>query len=309
MSNSEIRFVRHRDIDFRKWDQSIDISPFGIVYAKSWYLDSICPNWDALVLGDYLSIMPLVNKRKFGIRYIYQPFFTQQLGVFSNHITEPAIIGQFLNAIPKQFRLTDMNLNLGNIPPTADNFNIRQNTTYHLNLKSDLTEIREAYNSNTHRNIQKAIQQNILIRTVNDIGHFIRFTADNLKSKSPEIKSRHYSSLQKVIHFALANQTGEIIGAWDSANQLLASVFFIQTNQTAIYLAASSSQSGIEKSAMFLLIDTFISQNAGKNLTLDFEGSNIPGVARFYAGFGSQPKTYFAVHQNRLPKLLQILKK
>jgi hypothetical protein len=90
---------------------------------------------------------------------------------------------------------------------------------------------------------------------------------------------------------------------------MLASVFFVKTNQTSIYLAASSNQEGIEKSAMFLLIDTFIQKNAGSSMTFDFEGSNIPGVARFYAGFGAMPKTYFSIHQNRLPKLLHILKK
>jgi hypothetical protein len=44
-------------------------------------------------------------------------------------------------------------------------------------------------------------------------------------------------------------------------------------------------------------------------MTLDFEGSNIPGIARFYKGFGALPQTYYSLHQNRLPKLLQIFKK
>ena len=74
-------------------------------------------------------------------------------------------------------------------------------------------------------------------------------------------------------------------------------------------MAASSNQAGIEQSAMFLLVDTFIEKNAGKKQIFDFEGSNIPGVARFYAGFGATPETYYSVHQNRLPKLLQIFKK
>jgi hypothetical protein len=90
---------------------------------------------------------------------------------------------------------------------------------------------------------------------------------------------------------------------------MIASVFFVQSNQTVIYLAASSNPTGTEKSAMFLLIDTFIQNNAASNLILDFEGSNIPGVARFYAGFGGVPETYFSIHQNRLPKLLRIFKK
>ena len=308
MNNSEIQLIRNKDIDRAKWDQCIDNSPSGIAYAQSWYLDRICFQWDALVLGDYLYVMPLVNNRKYGIRYIYQPFFTQQLGVFSSHNPEPKIINQFLDTIPKQFRLIDMNLNIGNKFETKE-FSTRHNSTYLLDLKSGLSEIRSLYKSNTKRNIQKATQQNIKVKPINDISLFLRFTAENLRSKSPEIKSSHYSSLQKVISYALENKCGEILGAMDSENQLLASVFFIQTNQTVIYLAASSNQVGIENSAMFLLIDTLIQQNAGRNLTLDFEGSNIPGVARFYAGFGALPETYLSIHQNQLPLFLRVLKK
>jgi len=308
MSNPEIKFVANKDIDRAKWDQCIANSPFGIVYAYSWYLDRICQKWDALIWGDYLYIMPLVNNRKYGLSYIYQPFFTQQLGVFSNFPTEPSSVDLFLNSIPEQFRLTDMNLNIGNVLKTS-NSGFRHNTTYHLNLQADISKIRAAYNSNTRRNIQKAIQNKITISPVIDIDRFLEFTKDNLHEKSPEIKQKHYLSLKAVIRYALDHQLGEIYGAWDSGNNLVASVFFMTSNQKCIYLAASSNQTGIEKSAMFLLIDTFIQNNAGEKLILDFEGSNIRGVARFYAGFGATTETYYSIHQNRLPKLLRIFKK
>lgn len=308
MTNPEIRFVKNADIDFEKWDQCVANSSFGIVYAFSWYLDRICTNWDALIWGNYLYIMPLVNNSKMGIRYVYQPFFTQQLGIFSTFPPEPDIVNQFLNSIPKQFRLTDMNLNLGNTPTTTS-FTIRPNTTFHLELHQNLTEIRSLYNTNTRRNIQKALQNKVFISQVYDIPMFLKFTQTNLKDKSPEVKTRHYEALQKVISYALNKQTGEIYGAFDSGNNLIAAVFFVGSNQKVIYLAASSNAWGTEQSAMFLLIDTFIQNNIGKNLTLDFEGSNISGVARFYNGFGALPQHYYSVHQNKLPKLLRLIKK
>lgn len=308
MSNPEIKFVTSKDIDRAKWDQCISNSPFGIVYAYSWYLDRICQKWDALIWGDYLYIMPLVNNRKYGLSYIYQPFFTQQLGVFSNFPTEPVIVDLFLNSIPKQFRLTDTNLNIGNVLKTS-NLGFRYNTTYQLNLQPDISVIRDGYNSNTKRNIQKAIQNQITISTVSDIDRFMEFTQDNLHEKSPEIKQKHYQSLKEVIRYALDHQLGEIYGAWDSDNNLVASVFFVTSNQKCIYLAASSNHTGMEKSTMFLLIDTFIQNNSGKNLILDFEGSNIPGIARFYKGFGAMAETYYSVRQNRLPGLIRIFKK
>jgi len=308
MNNPKIRFINNQDIDRDKWDQCISISPFGIAYAYSWYLDRICSHWDALIWGDYLYVMPLVNSKKFGISYVYQPFFTQQLGVFSHFTPEPEIVNQFLHAIPRRFKLTDMKLNLGN-KPGSSMFLIQPNTTFHLQLDSGIDPIRTNYNANTKRNIQKAIQHKVFISPVYDMIQFLKFTQENLKEKSPEIKAKHYAAFQKVISHALYNQFGEIYGAWDSGNNLVAAVFFLHSTQKSIYLAATSNEDGIKQSAMFLLIDTFIQNYSGKNRVLDFEGSNIAGIARFYAGFGAQPQTYYSIHQNRLPKLLQLFKK
>lgn len=307
MNNPDIRFVENKDIDYTKWDQCIDNSLFGIVYAKTWYLDRICPRWDALVWGDYLYIMPLVNNRKYGIRYIYQPFFTQQLGIFSAFEVNPEIVNRFLNAIPPVYRLADIKLNLGN-QPTTTSFQYRKNITYHLSLAERHQTLQKNYSINTRRNIQKANKNQVWISPVYDIPRFIEFTRANLHDKSPEIGEVHYRALQNVITYALYHHEGELYGAWDSTNNLVAAVFFLNSYRKSIYLAASSNSAGIEQSAMFLLVDTFIRNNCGQNRILDFEGSNLPGIARFYAGFGASPQTYISVHRNRLPALLRIFR-
>ena len=58
------------------------------------------------------------------------------------------------------------------------------------------------------------------------------------------------------------------------------------------YQALVSTSSGKQKCAMFFLLDRFIRENSGSNLILDFEGSMIPGVAKFYQGFGSRNTPY-----------------
>lgn len=308
MSNSEIRFVAYSDIDREKWDRCVAQSPYSIAYAFSWYLDRICTRWDALISGDYEFVMPLVCNKKYGFRYIYQPFFTQQLGVFSKHTTDESVIGDFLNAIPKSFRLIDMKLNIGNAG-TKLAIDSSESTTYHLSLNSSLEAIQSAYNTNTKRNIQKALQNKLAVSVTSDVERFMAFTQSNLKEKAPEVKTQHYSPFQEIVHFSLANKLGEISVVSSEEGKWLAAVFFLKTDKSCIYLAASSNAKGKEKNAMFLLVDSFIQRNAGHDLILDFEGSNIQGVARFYAGFGAEPQTYLSVHINRLPWFLRILKK
>ena len=59
---------------------------------------------------------------------------------------------------------------------------------------------------------------------------------------------------------------------------------------------------------MHKIVDTFIMENSGKDNILDFEGSMIPGIARFYESFGSEKKIYKRVRKNRLPKIIRWLK-
>jgi len=82
---------------------------------------------------------------------------------------------------------------------------------------------------------------------------------------------------------------------------VLASAIFLEAFGRSVYLLASSSDEGIAQKAMFLLIGQFIALNAGcKGRVLDFEGSNIEGVARFYKGFGAANRPYPFVVYNRL---------
>ena len=83
MLDGDIRYVKYADIDKSLWDKAIEKASNGLPYAYSWYLDVMAGRWDALIAGDYLYIMPLpYNKKLLGVRQVYQPHFTQQLGVF-----------------------------------------------------------------------------------------------------------------------------------------------------------------------------------------------------------------------------------
>ena len=80
-----INYLSDKEIDFNKWDDCIDKST-SLIYPLSWYLNCVSPNWNAFILeknGIYQAVFPICSKKKAGISYIYQPFFTQQLGYFS----------------------------------------------------------------------------------------------------------------------------------------------------------------------------------------------------------------------------------
>ena len=131
---------------------------------------------------------------------------------------------------------------------------------------------------------------------------------NNLGAKIKSLNEEHYNNIRKIISFGLKHNIGDLLGAYTANNTLSAAAFFITTNNKCIYLFAASSKEGIEQSAMFLLIDSYIKQFAERNLTLDFEGSNIESLARFYGGFNAQECNYLNIKINRLPWILRIFK-
>ena len=108
-----IQYLTHNQINLNKWDATV--AECGNIYAYSWYLDIVRPGWDALVEDDYQSVMPLTGGKKFGVNYLFQPYFAQQLGVFSKQSLTPEKTEAFLKAIPSKYRFAEIRLNESNI--------------------------------------------------------------------------------------------------------------------------------------------------------------------------------------------------
>ena len=142
-----IKLLKHSDINKSRWDECIKKSFNGNVYALSWYLDIVHPHWNALVENDYERVMPLTTSKKFGISYMFQPFFVQQLGVFSTTQLSPETVNNFIEAIPKKYLLTQYRLNSYNkVDYNSDDIIRHRNVV--LDLIYDYQYLYNNYNNN-----------------------------------------------------------------------------------------------------------------------------------------------------------------
>ena len=105
-----IRFVNNENIDRNLWDKTIMQSSMPMIYAMSWYLDIVAPEWHGFIQDDYKTVMPIVSSRKFGLTYLYQPPFCQQHGVFGNNVSAD-LVKEFIIAIKSKFRFAEIMLN------------------------------------------------------------------------------------------------------------------------------------------------------------------------------------------------------
>jgi hypothetical protein len=297
----DIKYITYQNINKQKWDKCIKSSTNHLLYAESWYLDTVCPEkWNALVLNDYEAVMPLPLKSKMGLTYVQQPIWTQQLGVFSTTKLTKELVENFINAVPKKMAMVSLNLNHYNQAKETV-----QKTNLLLNLKSSFKELQAGFSSNTKRNITKAKKENLTIDfESNNPDEFIHFFKENVQNPLSDF---HYSTLAKIVNQSITNKKG-FIALVKQENEIIAASFILKTNNRLIYRTGTSNTKGKALKAMFLLVDAIINQYANSSYILDFEGSEIGGVARFYKGFGAINKPYF-YYKKYNNKLLQVIKK
>jgi hypothetical protein len=241
--------------------------------------------------------MPLVWKRKFGIAYLYQPFYTQQLGVFSIEHADPTIIADMIRRIPGHFRMGQIHFNAQNLVSHLPAVQVSDRMNYILDLTGSYEELEASYSTNARRNLKREFSSDSLVGKGLTCRELVDFKRQHDVIARSEKEYRWMVALMERI---MEHGAG-IIYATGKGRGLDAAAFFAFSKRRAIYLMSVSSEHGKEQRSMFRIVDAFIREHSGSGMILDFEGSNIPSVARFFSGFGASPEVYQAIGFRRFP--------
>lgn len=271
-----IKYLQNNEIDIVKWDECISNASNGLVYAYSFYLDFMAKHWDALVYGDYEAVMPLTWNKKYGLYYLYQPPFLASAGVFGQNVTKEKV-EDFIACIPSKFRLIEISLNHGNVP-AGKNVIIKNN--YTLNMGRPYEDIYKSYRDNIKRNIKKSQQAGCYFKIDIPVDDVIAISKEHLKNlvKISDIDYTNFKSLYQYLH---AKQQAITYGIYNVKNELQASSVYFFSHKRAYYILVGNTPDGKTLGASHYLIDSFIANNSGKDLVLDFEGSDIRNLAFF----------------------------
>ncbi len=293
-----IRYLKNKDVDRKLWDGCIASALNPLVYAFSWYLDIICDEWDALVVGNYSAVFPLPLRRKYGISYLYQPPYAQQLGPVSCIQVSSFLADDFLYALPRKFRFAEIFLNTSSFPTKHQT--IAYNN-YVLDLSAKYSFLKQGYSENLLRNIKKGEAAGLQVVLHPDITLITELFSNNRGAGIENHNDPGYFRLRRLYHEAEHRGMARSWGVYNNANQLLAGALFMFDKERIVFLFSGLSDEGKEKGAMPLLLDHVIREFAGSAIKLDFEGSMDTGLARFYASFGSSMEHYWFFRMNRLP--------
>jgi hypothetical protein len=293
-----IRFLEREQINTDRWDRLIAGTPNGLAYALSEILDKLSPGWCALVYGDYDTVMPLTLRSKYGVRYLYQPPFLQQLGLFG--LVSDEITTQFIAAAKLHYRFAEIHLNYANRFPGAvakQNFILPLDRTYE--------QIAAGFSSAHAKNLKRAANAELKYVHSNAVQSNVDLNYRLIGSSIGSVKRFHYDAL-----IAIAATAGEHVisrEVWKEEELQASCVCFID-NKRIYFIMSTVTEKGKHNQANHFLIDRLIREFAERQMILDFEGSDIPGVAEFYRGFGAPDQPYYFLKWNNLPWPLRLFK-
>lgn len=308
---TKIRLLQREEIEEPKWNGCVHYAINSKIYGYTWYLDNVSENWLGLVEGDYESVFPLVwNDKLFKIKQLYQPLLCQQLGIFSVNMLSKERIRNFLEAIPAEFKLWDISLNDDNVYASQlSSYQVEKKDNYLLYLNKPYEDLYAAYSTNIKRNIKKAEQQNLYLTTDLKPETFVAAVKAAQISKGIIHPEALYHAAHRIIYNCLHRGKGVITVAYNSERELCAAIFFMFDRFSMVNLLNVSTEAGKDTGAMPYLLDMTIKREANKHKYIDFEGSSIEGIARFYKSFGAENIPYYQLKNNRLPWWIKWYKK
>lgn len=302
----QIKYLPNKQIDREAWNRCINEAGNSRVYALSIYLDIMASGWDALVSDDYEFVMPLTHRSKFGIHYLYQPAFTQQLGVFSSKEISSGVVQKFLQSIPSKFKYWDIALNASNF---LEGYKSRAGKNYLLPLSSSYNTLRDAYSRNARRNIKKAIDGGITVEENSGFLTTVQLHRNRFKD-AVGANENDYKRLMTLLHELAAEQKIFSLCAKDKNEKVIASSTYLLHKNRIVFLINGNLAESLETGATHLLKDHVIKKFAGSNWVMDFEGSDHETFARFYEQFGAKEiELYPIILNNKLPWPLNLFKR
>lgn len=303
-----IKYIQHNKIDFVKWDACVKLGKADLIYANSFFLNSIHPDWDALVINDYESVFPVTKASKFGIKYLLQPFFTQQLGLIGLHEKSTFVFDACIAELRKRYKYIECNLNYLNSTNKYKAYCTDQ-TSIILDLGKPYSELKSNYSKNLERNLNKSVNAPLKLISNVDPKLIIDLFKNNKGKELNHIQTHHYYKLELLLNNLLERDAVKINGITDNSNKLIASVAFANHNNKYFFFFSALNQEGKQLKAMPFLINRFIEEHSGQEFLLDFTGSNQKSLARFYKSFGAREYVYLRLKLNDLPWPLNLVKK
>ena len=172
-----------------------------------------------------------------------------------------------------------------------------------LALNTDYAAIQKKYSISHRRNIAKAQKAGLLFVENGDLKAFQKFYLENVNRTKENFKAKHEKIFKKLTQVLLTQNRANIFEVCNAGGDLLAAALIIAHKTRLIGIINTSSEKGKKTGASHFLFDQIIKKFSNSAFTLDFEGSSVATIARFYEGFGAEQEVFYN-YKNTLLKAI-----
>ena len=272
-----------------RWDNCINTAFNGNVFAYSWFLNIVSNDWEALVMGDYKYIMPLLTKKIYHNEIVSSSKLCKYLGVFTNELLTDDIIIKFLEAIPPEKKWVQINLNKFN---NLQNENYHSLTTYEIDLILPYAKITDRYSNSFQKILQETKKNKLSVIQGLSPNELIHFITHKGTFTQPVLGKNEINQLRMILAYGLRYNLSEVYAAYSSDNNLCAIAFFMLSKYKIYLILSAANKIGLKTNAIYSIIDKFIQKHCEKNVTLNIENVAIKNKPEFYTGLGANPLKY-----------------
>jgi hypothetical protein len=218
-----IRLIPKEELERDRWNGCVHYSNNGNIFGYKWYLDTIAKDWDALVEGNYESVMPLIYKEKKDKKYMHRPGLIREAGIYSIHVLSPLRIKNFLAAIPASYESLDVHFNAGTSVISPEEINRIDQVNYQMALNDSYESIAGQYDSAFLRKLDLAQQHRLrpISLKPEKIAAFYRIHQPHHADTE-----KNFHGLQRIMYNALHRGWGFGTGMTNAQGELMAVDFF-----------------------------------------------------------------------------------
>ncbi|MCX6350842.1 MAG: hypothetical protein NTX03_03160 [Bacteroidetes bacterium] len=317
MIKSEV--LTRKEINSNQWDEFVEKSPQYIIYSTCGYLDSVCPNWSAIIItknNEWLAVMPINISTKNFVSYSLKPAFVQYTGILFKPINEKKhrevyikkiCIQKVIDAIPKNVKLFNQNFSPEFdyfIPFYWNKFLIQPFHSYCLSLEDSIENIENNFSDSVAKRMAKEERYGLHVVENNSIDALISLMLDR-----KIINEEDAHKLRTLWDYIISINAGFTIYVTDpKTNKVYSGGAFIIDKERVIFLSSALDLRYKNTGAQSLLIRKGIrkAHSLGNIKIFDFDGSMIESLENYNRSFGATPINYFNISKNDLPIVYKI---
>lgn len=293
MSEWKLRTIEPRQASL--WDQEALRQSGSSIYMHSLYLDEVAPGWAYLENSKGVKV-PIWLRKRWGLTEITHPLFVQHFRPIYPGFDEPFELESFLRALEPLASRISMQLDLSPSEVPAG-WRVQERVSYRMLVPHSQEELVGNYSNHHKRILKKAPGLTCTAET--DNSEFNKLFMEEMPRISG-LKTADLDKVGRLMTWISIKRRGQLFTA-RKGGELLAGCFILHSGNRLLYQWAVSSSKGKDLQAMHHLIAFVLESYVGSGLEFDFEGSMIPGLQRFYAGFGAKPYLYMRLTRNSLP--------